>query len=48
MENVLAGLVNKACMVYIDDVLVIGQTFEEHLTNLRAVLQCLREAGLRL
>ena len=48
MENMLAGLTNKSCMVYIDDVLVIGRTFQEHLGNLREVFQQLRSAGLRL
>ena len=48
MENVLAGLTKKSCMVYIDDVLVIGRTFQEHLGNLREVFQRLRSAGLRL
>ena len=42
MENVLAGLTKKSCMVYIDDVLVIGRTFQEHLGNLREVFQRLR------
>ena len=33
MENVLAGLTQKSCVVYIDDVLVMGRTFEEHLAK---------------
>lgn len=48
MEDVLSGLIPKSCMVYIDDVLVIGQTFEEQLANLRKVFERLRAAGLRL
>ena len=47
-ENVLVGLTKKACMVYIDNVLVIGTTFQEHLSNLWEVFQCSRSAGLRL
>ena len=35
-------------MDYIDDILVVGQMFEEHLENLRMVLQRLREASLKL
>ena len=48
METVLAGLVRNACMVYLDDIMVMGKTFEEHVDNLRQVFDRLREAGLRL
>ena len=48
MEVVLDGLVRKKCLVYIDDILVVGETFEEHLENLGLVLARLRQAGLRL
>ena len=48
MEGVLAGLSPDTCMVYIDDVIVTGKTFEEHLANLKEVLKRLRAAGLRL
>lgn len=37
MENVLAGLAREKCIVYLDDILVMGKTFEEHLSNLKAV-----------
>ena len=36
------------CLVYLDDVIVLGRTFQQHLCNLRCVLQRLRESGLRL
>ena len=48
MDLVLAGLQWSDCLVYIDDVIVLGRTFDEHLRNLRSVLQRLRESGLRL
>ena len=41
--QVLSGVV-----YYIDDILVTGWTREEHATNLQAVLQRIRECGLRL
>ena len=47
MDMVLAGLKWTNCMVYINDIIVIGKTFSEHLTNLTQVLNRLREAGLK-
>lgn len=35
-------------VVYIDDILVTGKINEKHLANLRIVLQCLQDGGLRL
>ena len=48
MESVLAGLTGERCIVYIDDIVVPGATFEQHLTNLREVFTCLRSANLKL
>ena len=46
MAQVLSGLSGVVC--YIDDILVTGRTREEHVSNLRAVLQRIREYGLSL
>ena len=46
MAQVLSGL--PGVVYYIDDILVTGRTREEHTKNLRAVLQRIREYGLRL
>ena len=48
METVLADLIRDKCIVYIDDILVMGETLEDHLHNLKRVLQRLTEAGLKL
>ena len=48
METVLAGLVRTSCIVYIDDILVVGEMFEDHLLNLRKVFDQLQKAGLHL
>ena len=48
MDMVLAGLQWSSCLVYLDDIIVIGKTFEDHLINLREVFKHLKEAGLKL
>ena len=48
MEIVLAGLAHSKCPVYLDDVLIIGSTWEEHRKNLEEVFHRLRQARLRL
>jgi hypothetical protein len=37
-----------SCLVYLDDVIVIGHTFQGHVLNLRKVFERLREARLKL
>ena len=48
MTEVLSGLTPRVCMVYIDDVLVLGKTFDEHINNLQSVFERFRMAGLKL
>ena len=48
MDLVLRGLQWSQCLVYIDDVIIPGRCFEDHLSNLQAVFQRLRQAGLKL
>ncbi|GFX72043.1 retrovirus-related Pol polyprotein from transposon 17.6 [Trichonephila clavipes] len=38
----------EACLVYLDDIIIVGRSFEEHLKNVRRVLQKLKEAKLKL
>jgi hypothetical protein len=39
METVLRGLTYKSCLMYLDDVTVIGHTFQEHLLNFQKVFE---------
>ena len=48
MQCVLAGLSPEQCLTYIDDVIVFSALFEQHLTHLRAFLDRIAKAGLRL
>ncbi|GFU35199.1 retrovirus-related Pol polyprotein from transposon 17.6 [Trichonephila clavipes] len=48
METVLGGLSYEAFLVYLDDIIIVGRSFDEHLKNIRCVLQKLKEANLKL
>ena len=48
MESVLSGIAREKCLVYLNDVLAMGATFEEHLCNFREVLTRLAQAGFKL
>ena len=48
MDRVLGGLKWSSCLVYFDDIIVVGHTFQDHLHNLSKVLTHLRAAGLKL
>lgn len=48
MQVILRGLEWRSCFVYLDDILVVSRTFEEHLEHLREIFKRLRSAGLRL
>ena len=42
MEMMLSGLLWKKCIIYIDDIIIFGKTFEEHLQNIIEVLERMR------
>ena len=44
----LEGRLPLMCLMYLDDNLVMGQTFEQHRENLKAVLEPIIKAGLKL
>ena len=46
MEGLLAGI--NGVVVYLDDILITGPSYEEHLATLERVLNNLRETGLTL
>ncbi len=46
MDKVLAGIISKRCLVYVDDVIMYGKTFEETLANLKLVMARLHEHNL--
>eukprot|EP00731_Ephydatia_muelleri_P022408 Em0014g999a len=48
MDIVLTGLHWTGCLVYLDDINVLGRTFEEHLSNLGSEFSRIRDAGLKI
>ena len=48
MDLVQAGLQMSQCLDYLNDVIVVGCTFDEHLINLQEVFERVRRAGLKL
>jgi hypothetical protein len=48
MESVLKGLTWRTCLAYLDDIIVFGKTWTEHLERLKEVFDRIRKAGLKL
>ena len=48
MNMVMQGLTWEACLVFLDDIIVISSTFEQHLERFSAVFQRLKAANLKL
>lgn len=47
MEHLLKAFDWKICLIYLDDVIVMGHTFEEQLEQLKQVFEWLAWAGLK-
>ena len=48
MQEALGDLLQKNCMVYLDDILVYSKSFEEHLEHIQEVMKRLQKAGLKI
>ena len=48
MEECLGELHLNICFIYLDDLIIFANSFEEHLSRLKQVFQRLRESGLKL
>ena len=48
IERCMGELNLKECLIFLDDILVFSETFEEHLERLEAVFSRLRQNGLKL
>jgi len=48
MDLVLVGLTWEVCLVYLDDVIIMSENFDEHLRRLKIVFERLHAANLKL
>lgn len=48
MDNVLKGLQNKICLVYLDDIIIFSTSLQEHMVNLEKVLKRLRDSNFKV
>ncbi|CAH8628181.1 unnamed protein product [Schistosoma guineensis] len=48
MQTVLQGLVPHQCLIYLDDIIIYGNTPEQHNANLKAVLQRIKQHNLKV
>ena len=48
MDDTLREHIGKICHVYIDDIIIFSETVEQHLQNLKIVLETLRAANFKI
>ena len=48
IQKIIRGLTWKTCLVYLDDIMVMEKTFEEHLINLKEIFNRIKETNLKL
>ena len=46
INKIMWGILNKFCVIYLDDILIYLQTEEEYEQYIKEVLQCLNSANL--
>jgi hypothetical protein len=48
MNNILQPVIEKICLVYLDDIIVFSKSAEEHVENLKTIFDLLEKANFRL
>lgn len=48
MNYVLKDYINKICLVYLDDIIILGTSLQEHCENIRKVFSKLKEHNLKI
>lgn len=48
MEHILRPVLGRFVFVYLDDIIIFSETYDEHVRHLKEVFRLLRDAGLRI
>src|SRR5699024_8924758 len=48
MNNIMTGLQNEICAVYMDDIIIFSSTLDEHIKRLNTVFERLQNSNLKL
>nr|CAH7734904.1 unnamed protein product [Callosobruchus chinensis] len=48
MDNVLRGIQNEKCLVYLDDIIIFSTSLQEHILRLRDVFERLRQSNFKI
>lgn len=48
MDNVLRGLSNETCLVYLDDIIIFSTSLQEHIDRLKNVFDRLRKSNFKV
>ena len=48
VDSILKGLINKICLVYLDDIIILGKSFEDRVKNIKLVFESLKEAKFKI
>lgn len=48
MDNILRGLQGHHCLVYMDDMIIYSSSLQEHIKDLRAIFDRLRQTNLKI
>ena len=48
MNNVLMGLIGTRCFVYLDDIIIFGETLDGHNNRLKEIFEWLRQFRLKI
>lgn len=48
MDNILQGIQNEKCLVYLDDIIIFSVSLQEHVENLKSVFDRLRKYNFKI